>query len=129
MGTCFLCVNQGNKKHECWGLESNSSKGPNGWVSITNKDQEASGANIEVLVASVNMEFKEMTEDIGNNKKTMTRKMPEGVGVENTMTRTMHECIGIKVNKKAMTRKMPKGIGIANTMARTMHECIGIDVI
>ena len=30
MGTCFLCGKQNHKKHECWELESNSSKGPNG---------------------------------------------------------------------------------------------------
>ena len=128
MGSCFLCGKQGHRKDECWELESKSSKRPNGWVSSMNKDQEASGANVEVLVASVCMEFKEMIEEIGNNERATTSKMSEGIGIENTMTRTMHECIGIDVNEKTMTKKMPEGIGIANTMMRTMHECISINV-
>ena len=128
MGSCFLCGKQGHRKDECWELESKSSKRPNGWVFSMNKNQEASGAKIEVLVASVCMEFKEMIEEIGNNERAMTSKISEGVGIENTMTRTMHECIGIDVNKKAMTSKISKGIGIKNTMTRTIHERIGINL-
>ena len=76
-----------------------------GMVDVVTSVNE-SNAQFKMATVVVNENAKEMTKEIGNNEKTMTRKMPEGIGIENTMTRTMHECIGIDVTEKAMVQSI-----------------------
>ena len=79
-------------------------------------NQDASGVNIEVLVASVDVEFKAMTESIGIKN---ARAMTESIGIKNA--RTMTESIRIG-KEKVMTENI--GIKQGAVIRQILHPAL-----